>query len=108
MTSVIAPPIWVDRLPAYEKMLRDLSVQSRISVDTESNSLHAYREQVCLIQFSTPQTDYILDPFVFPDLSALGPLFQNPAAGSPAGRGFPCFVSRATPPEEGYASCLER
>jgi ribonuclease D len=60
-------------------MLRDLSVQSRISVDTESNSLHAYREQVCLIQFSTPRTDYILDPFVFPDLSALGPLFQDPA-----------------------------
>ena len=54
-------------------------MQSRISVDTESNSLHAYREQVCLIQFSTPRTDYILDPFVFNDLSALGPLFQNPA-----------------------------
>ena len=59
-------------------MIRDLSVQPRISVDTESNSLHAYREQVCLIQFSTPTTDYILDPFVFNELSALGPLFSNP------------------------------
>lgn len=59
-------------------MIRDLSVQPRIAVDTESNSLHAYREQVCLIQFSTPKTDYILDPFVFNDLSVLGPLFSNP------------------------------
>ena len=59
-------------------MVADLSGQSRIAVDTESNSLHAYREQVCLIQFSTPQTDYIVDPFVFDDLSALGPLFSTP------------------------------
>jgi ribonuclease D len=58
-------------------MVADLSEQPRISVDTESNSLHAYREQVCLIQFSTPTTDYILDPFAFEDLSALGPLFNN-------------------------------
>jgi ribonuclease D len=60
-------------------MVADLSRQPRVSVDTESNSLHAYREQVCLIQFSTPKTDYILDPFVFEDLGALGPLFNNPA-----------------------------
>ena len=52
-------------------------MQSRISVDTESNSLHAYREQVCLVQFSTPKTDYILDPFVFDGLSELAPLFSS-------------------------------
>jgi len=79
MTSeILPPPIWVDRYGSFEKMIADLSVQSRIAVDTESNSLHAYREQVCLVQFSTPKTDYILDPFVFEDLSALAPLFSNP------------------------------
>jgi len=76
--EALLPPIWVDRKQLFDKMIRDVSVQSRIAVDTESNSLHAYREQVCLIQFSTPTTDYILDPFVFNDLSALGPLFSNP------------------------------
>jgi ribonuclease D len=74
----LLPPIWVDRQTSFEKMVADLSAQSRVAVDTESNSLHAYREQVCLIQFSTPQTDYIIDPFVFEELSALGPLFANP------------------------------
>jgi ribonuclease D len=59
-------------------MLGDLSAQVRLAVDTESNSLHAYREQVCLIQFSTPQQDYVIDPLALEDLSALGPLFRNP------------------------------
>jgi ribonuclease D len=78
-SEALPPPVWVDRQPLFDRMIRDLSGQPRISVDTESNSLHAYREQVCLIQFSTPITDYILDPFVFNELSALGPLFSNPS-----------------------------
>ena len=32
-----------------------------IAVDTESNSLHAYKEKVCLIQFSTREEDFIID-----------------------------------------------
>jgi ribonuclease D len=59
-------------------MVPDLTSQTRIAVDTESNSLHAYRERVCLIQFSTPKTDYVVDPLVLQDLSSLGPIFSNP------------------------------
>jgi ribonuclease D len=77
-SETLPPPIWIDRQSSLEKMVADLSAHSRIAVDTESNSLHAYREQVCLIQFSTPKTDYIVDPFVFEDLGILGPLFSNP------------------------------
>lgn len=72
------PPTWVDHQSSFDEMVADLLLQSRVAVDTESNSLHAYREQVCLIQFSTPLTDYILDPFVLEDLSALAPLFSDP------------------------------
>ena len=50
-----------------------------IGVDTESNSLFAYQEQVCLIQFSTAGDDYLVDPLALKDLSALGPVFANPA-----------------------------
>jgi ribonuclease D len=79
MTSAnLLPPVWVDHQSSFENMVADLSIQTRVAVDTESNSLHAFREQVCLVQFSTPSTDYILDPFVFDDLSVLGPLFSNP------------------------------
>lgn len=61
------------------QMVSDLRSQPRLAVDTESNSLHAYRERVCLIQFSTPEVDYLVDPLEFEDLSALGPLFSDPA-----------------------------
>lgn len=60
------------------KMVAALEAQPIVAVDTESNSLHAYREKVCLIQFSIPEIDYLLDPFAFPNLSALAPLFANP------------------------------
>jgi len=59
-------------------MVAELSAQPRIAVDTESNSLHAYRERVCLIQFSTPKKDYVVDPLVLQDLSSLAPLFADP------------------------------
>ena len=55
-----------------------LGNQPIIAVDTESNSLFAYREQVCLIQFSTPEIDILLDPLGLSDLSLLGPIFADP------------------------------
>ena len=59
-------------------MVGNLLQQPRLAVDTESNSLHAYRERVCLIQFSTPDTDYLVDPLALDDLSSLEGLFANP------------------------------
>jgi ribonuclease D len=59
-------------------MIDDLVTQSRVAVDTESNSLHAFREQVCLMQFSSTNADYLIDPLALKDLSALAPIFANP------------------------------
>jgi ribonuclease D len=61
-----------------ERLVQILAGQPVIAVDTESNSLYAYREQVCLIQFSTPQADYLLDPLALDDLSPLGSIFNDP------------------------------
>jgi ribonuclease D len=77
MQESFPPPLWVASATAMQSMLTDLLSQTRVSVDTESNSLHAYREQVCLIQFSTPTRDYLVDPFAFDELDALAPLFAH-------------------------------
>jgi len=74
----LSPPVWVDTTAALERLVKDLHRHPRLAVDTEANSLHAYREQVCLIQFSTPETDYLVDPFTLIDLSALAPIFADP------------------------------
>lgn len=76
--QTLSPPMWVDKPNTFNQMIADLSAHARIAVDTESNSLHAYREQVCLIQFSTPKKDYVVDPFVLEDLSPLALIFSNP------------------------------
>ena len=71
-------PLLIQSAEGFAKLVGDLKKQAHIAVDTESNSLHAYHERVCLIQFSTPERDYILDPLALEDLSPLAPIFSNP------------------------------
>ncbi len=78
MSDRISPPVWVATDSALESLITALANQPRIAVDTESNSLHAYREQVCLIQFSTPETDYLVDPLALADIAPLAPIFSDP------------------------------
>lgn len=76
--KTLQSPVWVDDQNNLRRMIEDLTSQFRIAVDTESNSLHAYRERVCLMQFSTTKKDYVVDPLAFDDLSSLAPLFASP------------------------------
>ncbi len=76
--SLLPAPVWVNTPSSFTHLVHDLSTQPRLAIDTESNSLYAYQERVCLIQFSTASTDYLLDPFALSDLSALAPIFSNP------------------------------
>lgn len=71
------PALWVDDQKLFEKALGDLRAANRIGVDTESNSLHAYEEQVCLIQFTDEKADYLVDPLSGIDLSSLNYIFSN-------------------------------
>lgn len=71
-------PTWVDSPSALRMMVEKLSTCSILAVDTESNSLHAYHEQVCLIQFSCPDCDYLVDPLTLKDLTPLQAIFANP------------------------------
>ena len=49
--------------------------QTEIAVDLEMDSLHHYREKVCLIQISTRSESWLIDPLALNDLSPLkGPL----------------------------------
>ena len=72
------PPVVVNDQNSFVSFLNELSTAPVVGVDTESNSLYAYKERVCLIQFSISGGDFILDPFCFKDLSPLAAFFSNP------------------------------
>lgn len=79
MTVLPLPaPILIADTSGLTALAHELAQEPAIGVDTESNSLFAYRERVCLIQFSTQERDYIVDPLALSDLDALAPLFANP------------------------------
>ncbi|MFZ5916281.1 MAG: ribonuclease D [Chloroflexota bacterium] len=71
-------PVWIDSPQALADLARRLCYEPVIAMDTESNSLHAYSEKVCLIQFSVPGADYLVDPLALPDLSPLATILADP------------------------------
>lgn len=75
----IQPPTFIDQQADFDRLVNKLQSESILAVDTEANSLYAYQEQVCLIQISTPDADYIIDPLSLQDLTSLGKLFHDPA-----------------------------
>lgn len=74
----IDPSQFITRAAALRTLANELMRHPVIAVDTESNSLYAYRERVCLIQFSTPKDDTLVDPLALDDLSPLAPVFADP------------------------------
>jgi len=66
-------PVLVADAPALQGLVGALAGEPAIALDTESNSFHVYRERVCLIQISTRETDWVVDPFAV-DLRPLGPV----------------------------------
>lgn len=75
---MLKSPVLVSTPTALAGLLPHLLASPRISVDTESNSFFAYHERLCLLQISTEEADYIIDPFAVADLSPLGEVFANP------------------------------
>jgi|KBSSwiS6_1023812.scaffolds.fasta_scaffold11568_1 ribonuclease D len=77
-SPLLPPPVLVADDDSLGRLVEALAEHPVVAVDTESNSLHAYRERVCLIQFSTPSADYIVDPIKLHNLDPLAPFFANP------------------------------
>jgi ribonuclease D len=76
-TSPLPLPVAVTATAQLDTLLETLLGQPVVAVDTESNSLYAYQERVCLIQFSIPGADYVVDPLAGLDLSSLADLFAD-------------------------------
>lgn len=80
--QIESAPILVAAATALEKMNKTISGESMVAVDTESDSLYSYFEKVCLLQFSTRATDYLVDPLALNGegnaMQMLAPFFADP------------------------------
>lgn len=54
---------WLSRLPQGDGI--------RVAIDTEADSLHSYREKLCLIQMGVGENKALIDPLGIPDLTPL-------------------------------------
>ncbi|MBN1439137.1 MAG: ribonuclease D [Anaerolineales bacterium] len=72
-----ASPVFVQDFATLQSLAAEMRGIPRAGVDTESNSLHAYRERVCLIQISTSERDILIDPLAVADLSPLRSFFED-------------------------------
>jgi ribonuclease D len=64
---------------AWESAAAKFSREPELALDTESNSLYAYRERICLIQMGTREETLLVDPLAIKDLSTLGELLGDPS-----------------------------
>ncbi|HZU78070.1 MAG TPA: ribonuclease D [Dehalococcoidia bacterium] len=71
------PLILVDTPPALAACLERLRTAQTLAIDTEADSFHSYFHRTCLLQISSEDVDYVLDPLVI-DPMPLGPLFADP------------------------------
>jgi ribonuclease D len=50
---------------------------ARVAVDTEADSLHCYREKLCLLQVSVAEADFVVDPLADVDLAPLRAVLEE-------------------------------
>jgi len=67
---------FVDSPRALHALCELLGAQTSVAVDTESDSLYSYFEKLCLVQFSTREADYIVDPLAL-SLAPLASFFAD-------------------------------
>ncbi|HEX9872744.1 MAG TPA: ribonuclease D, partial [Deferrimonas sp.] len=64
---------------AIADFARELHAFPVIAVDLEADSMHCYKEKVCLLQFTTPERTVLVDPLTVSDLDSLKPVMADPA-----------------------------
>ena len=72
-------PVYVDRPAALARLVDILLDEPAIALDTEANSMFAFRERTCLVQVATRRQTFLVDPLAPLDLRPLAPVLADPA-----------------------------
>ena len=63
---------------ALQEQAEKWATEKIIAVDLEGDSLHSYKEKICLIQVTDSVQDYIIDPLKVNDLRPFLQILENP------------------------------
>jgi ribonuclease D len=77
--TTLPPATYIQRDSDLRRLVNALKSEPLVAIDTESNSLYAYRERVCLVQISTRSADYIVDPLTVHDMTPFAEVMSDPA-----------------------------
>lgn len=55
-----------------KKLIASLQDEPVLAIDTEASSFHRYKERICLIQLSTRERTWLIDPVTISDMAPLG------------------------------------
>ena len=61
----------IETAAALADLAARIAAADRVGVDTEADSMHCYREKVCLVQVGLPGADELVDPLAGVDLEPL-------------------------------------
>ncbi len=67
----------IENLSDLEAIANDLSTQKLLAIDIEADSLHHYFPKVCLIQISTTQHTFIIDPLAIQTIKPLHQVLES-------------------------------
>jgi len=67
---------------ALDRILEQIAGQSPVAIDTEAASFHRYHDRIYLIQLSTAEQTWVIDPLGVEDLSGFGSLLADPEVES--------------------------
>lgn len=63
----------------FDAMMERIEGARRLAIDTEADSLYHYFEKVCLLQLSTDNETFIIDPLTVTAIKKLGRLMSDPS-----------------------------
>lgn len=68
----------VDSEEKLEGLISEIKDKKEVAVDIEGDSLYSNQLKICLIQFSTREKDFIVDPLKIKNISSLNEVFIDP------------------------------
>jgi ribonuclease D len=68
----------IERAESLREVVDRLESIDRIAVDLEAAGFHRYSDRVCLVQLSTPDDTWVLDPLAVEVADALRPCLEDP------------------------------